>query len=67
MSIRSLSLMIGPIVFTQVLAFGLQTGQLALMGLPFLLTGALWIVGLPFAAGGLKPPPVEASAEAAAP
>jgi MFS transporter, DHA1 family, tetracycline resistance protein len=54
MSIRSLSLMVGPIVFTQVLAIGLKSGHEAWLGLPFLLTGALWIIGLPLAAFGLR-------------
>jgi DHA1 family tetracycline resistance protein-like MFS transporter len=54
MSIRSLSLMAGPIVFTQVLAVGLRTGDGVLLGLPFLVTGALWIIGLPLAARGLR-------------
>lgn len=56
MSIRSLSLMAGPVIFTQVLAVGLKTGDALLQGLPFLLAGALWIVGLPLAARGLRPP-----------
>jgi MFS transporter, DHA1 family, tetracycline resistance protein len=63
MSIRALSLMAGPIVFTQMLAIGLATTRPLLMGLPFLLAGALWIVGLPLAAFGLRPAPA-ASPEA---
>jgi hypothetical protein len=64
MSIRSLSLMAGPIVFTQVLAVGLRTGDGLLLGLPFLVPGVLWIIGLPLAARGLRAPC--AASEAAA-
>ena len=63
MSIRSLSLMVGPIVFTQVLAIGLKSGHEALTGLPFLLTGALWIIGLQLAARGLRAAGAAASEE----
>jgi MFS transporter, DHA1 family, tetracycline resistance protein len=63
-SIRSLTLIVGPVMFTAVLAAALRSGREELLGLPFLLAGVLWILGLALAAHGLRDAAVLASPDA---